>query len=226
MLARELHETSELLSQVLESLQGSSVQQLPVEDKRIGAYVYDALERSKGVGAVYAHLEANYSVRPLHMAAHAGAGVVWERPPATPILLPPAMLQIVADMLCTCLELCMAAARLLEHNACQLLDPRLMSLLLGPDRSIPRTVKRAALGLVFTVSFRTVSLVSLLLVCASRTTDPADCMQALSLASQTHEPDHSTELSVDETNQRREQRVQLCQASSAGGVQAQHGQVC
>ena len=61
-LAEELHETSELLSEVLEALQGSSVQQLPTRDRRIGAYWYSSEERGRGVGMVYSRLEANYSV--------------------------------------------------------------------------------------------------------------------------------------------------------------------
>jgi hypothetical protein len=47
---------------VLEALQGSSVQQLPTADRRIGAYWYSAEERGRGVGMVYSRLEANYSV--------------------------------------------------------------------------------------------------------------------------------------------------------------------
>lgn len=61
-LAEELHETSDLLSEVLDALQGSSVQQLPAVDRRIGAYWYSAEERGRGVGMVYSRLEANYSV--------------------------------------------------------------------------------------------------------------------------------------------------------------------
>jgi hypothetical protein len=45
----------------------------------------------------------------------------------------------------------MAAARLLGYNAGHLLDPNMMKLLLGTDRSVPRDVKRATLALVFTV---------------------------------------------------------------------------
>lgn len=64
MLARELHETSDLLSEVLDALQGSLLK-LPSQDRHIGAYVYDMQERSRGVGIVYSRLEANYRVSEL-----------------------------------------------------------------------------------------------------------------------------------------------------------------
>ncbi|KAI3438582.1 hypothetical protein D9Q98_001007 [Chlorella vulgaris] len=151
VLARELHETSDLLSEVLDALQGSLLK-LPSQDRHIGAYVYDMQERSRGVGIVYSRLEANY--------------------------------RVVEDILRICLVQCMAAARLLGYNAGHLLDPNMMKLLLGTDRSVPRDVKRATLALVFTV---------------------------LSFTSDANEQQHSMDVSVHETNRRREQREHLSQ---------------
>ena len=50
-----------------------------------------------------------------------------------------------------CLLRCVNAAALLEHEAAHLLTQRLAEALLGARRSLPRDVKTAALGLVFTV---------------------------------------------------------------------------
>jgi hypothetical protein len=45
----------------------------------------------------------------------------------------------------------MYAAGALPQDAGHLLTPRLVRALLGPDRSMPKDVKTAALGLIFTV---------------------------------------------------------------------------
>jgi hypothetical protein len=62
-VARDVHRTSDLLTSVLAALQGSSVQQLPLEDVKIGNYVYSEAERSKGIGANLSRLESLYRVR-------------------------------------------------------------------------------------------------------------------------------------------------------------------
>ena len=56
-----MHRTSALLSAVLEA-QRSAVAQLPTEDVRVGAYRFDAAERGRPLGQLFAHLEALYMV--------------------------------------------------------------------------------------------------------------------------------------------------------------------
>jgi hypothetical protein len=60
--------------------------------------------------------------------------------------------QVLEDLLHTGLRQCVAAARMLQHDACQLLDARMICVLLGTECSMPREVKLTALALVFTVS--------------------------------------------------------------------------
>lgn len=96
--------------------------------------------------------------------------------------------QVAEDVLRICLSTCTAAASMLEHEACHLLAPRLVHAVLGADRSLPRDVKRTGL----------------LLICA-----------ALFYSSAAYErrPEQRLQLSVNEINERREQRLAVCQAS-------------
>lgn len=59
---------------------------------------------------------------------------------------------MIEEVLRICLVRCMHAAATLEHEAGHLLTPGLAHALLGLDRSMPRDVKHAGLGLVLTVS--------------------------------------------------------------------------
>jgi hypothetical protein len=60
-MAVELQANSDLLSKALDAIDNPS-RQLPMEDHRIGTYVYDAAERSKPINVVFSRLEANYTV--------------------------------------------------------------------------------------------------------------------------------------------------------------------
>ena len=153
---------------MLEALQGSSVQQLPTGDRRIGAYWYSAEERGRGVGMVYSRLEANYSVsggaQPAWWLAGSCRSKLLGRSCTHRSLrqlgaLHDAshddVLQVLEHVLRGCLAHCMYAAGALPQDAGHLLTPRLARALLGPDRSMPKDVKTAALGLIFTVTSST-----------------------------------------------------------------------
>lgn len=71
-LATELHEASKLLTEVLAALKDGAVQHyLPMDNRRIGPYVYDAEERSRDVGLMFSSMKANYTVSPW-MEEHMG----------------------------------------------------------------------------------------------------------------------------------------------------------
>ena len=60
-------------------------------------------------------------------------------------------MQVLEAVLRGCVAHCMYAAGALPQDAGHLLTPRMVRALLGPDRSMPKDVKTAALGLIFTV---------------------------------------------------------------------------
>lgn len=120
--------------------------------------------------------------------------------------------QVLEDVLHTCLVQCISAAQWLQHESRHLLDPLLLPSLLGADRSMPRGVKRAGLGLIYTVRSQPGTFFKLFLVMVKqRVSDPV--MQVLSLSCVALERQHSMDLSVNETNRRRGERLQLCKVS-------------
>lgn len=201
-LAEDLHATSELLSCLLEAVQGgSAVAPLPSADVRIGCYRYDAAERGRNMSLIYARLEATYCVsercsNPLPVPCLAFGGGLHKRavllsrdPEPTRVPPSPGSPQVEVEVLRISLQSCTLVAAALQHQAGHLLTPRLTSTLLGAEFSQPSDVKRGGLLLIAT---------------------------ALSYCSLAAERTQGPQLSVDEMNARRQERLRVCEVRAPG----------